>query len=141
MKRREFLGLVGGVIARPFATRPPHSMPAIAAFAAAVIFMLNPTIAEAETPSLKIGLVTCDAWLSNPGYARDGENWVYGFWDGLVQGLGHPNRIGQLPNLDLMLDDVRSNCRGKPSSTLAESASLTFERARQGAFSAPPPGK
>jgi len=43
--------------------------------------------------------------------------------------------------LDLMLNDVRSNCKGKPSSTLAESASLTFERARQGAFSDPPSGK
>ena len=107
----------------------------------AVVIAVGSAPADAQTPAPRIGLVTCESWLSNPAYARDGKNWIYGFWDGLVQGLGHPNRIGQLPNLDLMLDDVRSNCRTKPSSTLAESASLTFERARQGAFSDPPPGK
>jgi hypothetical protein len=118
MKQLEFSGLVAGIV-----------------------MAMSPATAEAQTPNPRIGLVTCASWLSNPAQARDGENWLYGFWDGLVQGLGHPNRIGQLPNLDLMLDDVRSNCKGKPSSTLAESASLTFERARQGAFSDPPSGK
>ena len=122
---------------------PPEqrSMTGVAALAAATIFATSSTTAGAQTPNPQIGLVTCEAWLSNPADARNGENWVYGFWDGLIQGLGHSNRIGQLPNLDLMLDDVRSNCRGKPSSTLGESASLTFERARQGALSTPPPGK
>ena len=104
----------------------------------ALIAVMSPNLAVAATPDFRIGLVTCELWLSNPGIARDGENWAYGFWDGLVQGLGNTGRVGQLPNLDLMLDDVRSNCRSKPSATLAEAASLTFERARQGAFSAPP---
>jgi hypothetical protein len=106
-----------------------------------LIFVLGSTTAEAQTPSGQIGLVTCQSWLSNPAAARDGENWVYGFWDGLVHGLGHPERIGQLPNLHLMLDDVRKNCKDKPLATLATSAALTFERARQGAFTDLPPGK
>ena len=100
--------------------REQRSMLVVAALAAAAVFALSSFTAGAQTPNPRIGLVTCEAWLSNPAYARDGENWVYGLWDGLIQGLGHSNRIGQLPNLDLMLDDVRSNCRGKPSSTLAE---------------------
>ena len=69
----------------PVAARSQRSMTVIAALAAAVIFALSSATAEAETPSLRIGLVTCELWLSNPAYARDGENWVYGFWDGLVE--------------------------------------------------------
>jgi hypothetical protein len=107
----------------------------------ALFLAFSTTAGVAAPQSVRIGLVTCETWLSDPAYARDGENWVYGFWDGLVQGLGDSGQIGQLPNLDLMLDDVRNNCRDKPSSTLAESASHTFERARQGAFSTPPPAK
>ena len=112
------------------------------AWPVALIVVLSSTVAEAaeaSPPDPRIGLVTCEKWLSDAAYRRDGENWVYGFWDGYLQGLGHPGHIGQLPNLDLMLDDVRSNCRDKPSSTLAESASTTLEKARQGVFSAPPP--
>jgi hypothetical protein len=102
--------------------------------AAAVIFTLGSTAGNAETPGFQLGLVKCEAWLANPAAARDGENWIHGFWDGLVQGLGYVNRIGQIPYSDVMLDDVRKTCKDKPSSTLAESAFLTFERMRQGAF-------
>ena len=125
----------------PVATRAQRSIAVVAALAAGVIFTLSSTAAEAETPGSRIGLVTCELWLSDPAYARDGENWVYGFWDGLVQGLGHPSRIGQLPNVDLMFDDVRSNCKNKSTSTLAESAYLAFEKARQGVFSTRPSEK
>jgi hypothetical protein len=81
------------------------------------ILVLSAAAADAETPSPRIGLVTCESWLSNPAYQRDGEIWIYGFWDGLVQGLGISGRIGQIPNLDLMLDDVRRNCKNKPAET------------------------
>ena len=61
------------------------------------------------------------------------------FCDGLHQSLalGQPGDIGELPNVGLMLDDVRSNCKEKPSSTMIESASRTFEKVRQGAFDNP----
>src|SRR5258708_7804539 len=114
------------------------------AWPAALVFVLSAAVARAESPNLYMtGRVTCETWLSNPANERDGENWVYGFWDGLVQSLalGHPGYVGELPNVDLMLDDVRSNCKEKPFSTLAESASRTFEKARQGAFDNPPPAK
>ena len=106
----------------------------MAGVAAAVIFALSSATGGAETPGSRIGLVKCEAWLANPASARDGENWIHGFWDGLVQGLGYVNRVGQIPYPDVMLDDVRKTCKDKPSSTLAESAFLTFERMRQGAF-------
>jgi hypothetical protein len=130
MNRREFPGVLTGV----GAARAQRSVTVAAALAAAVIFTLSSTTGDAETSNSRIGLVKCEAWLANPASTRDGENWIYGFWDGLVQGLGYANRIGQIPYLDLMWDDVRRNCKDKPSSTLAESASLTFERMRQGAF-------
>ena len=106
----------------------------MAGVAAAVIFALSSATGGAETPGSRIGLIKCEAWLANPASARDGENWIHGFWDGLVQGLGYVNRVGQIPYSDAMLDDVRKTCKDKPSSTLAESAFLTFERMRQGMF-------
>jgi hypothetical protein len=130
MKRREFPGVLTGVAA----ARVQRSVTVAAALTAAVIFALSSTTGDAETPGVQLGLVKCGAWLSSPASARDGENWIHGFWDGLVQGLGYVNRVGQIPYPDVMLDDVRKTCKDRPSSTLAESAFLTFERMRQGAF-------
>lgn len=133
--------LTRGVAARPFATGARRSPPLLAVFAAALISTSSATAAKAETPTSRAGLVTCKQWLSNPASVRDGEIWIYGFWDGIVQGFGHPDRIGQIPHSDLMLDDVRNTCKDRPLSTLAESAFLAFERMRQGAFTPLPTGK
>jgi len=130
MKPRKFPGVRTGVAA----ARAQRSATAAAALAAAVIFALSSTTGDAEPSGSQLGLVKCQAWLANPASTRDGENWIQGFWDGLVQGLGYVNRIGQIPYPDVMLDDVRKTCKDKPSSTLAESAFLTFERMRQGVF-------
>jgi hypothetical protein len=134
MTVRQFRGVLTGVAA----ARAQWRVTVAAALAVAVIFALSSTTVDAESSNSRLGLVKCEAWLANPTTTRDGENWVYGFWDGLVQGLGYANRIAQIPNLDLMWEDVRKNCKDKPASTLAESASLTFERMRQGMFYTPP---
>ena len=130
MRGREFPGVLTGVAA----ARAQRSVTVAAALTAAVIFTLSSTTGDAETSGAQLGLVKCQAWLANPAATRDGEKWIHGFWDGLVQGLGYVNRVGQIPYSDVMLDDVRKTCKDKPSSTLAESAFLTFERMRQGAF-------
>jgi len=141
MQRRDFLGVLSGAPARPVLARAQRSaLPLVVALVAGAM-LLSSAGADAETARSRIGLITCESWLSNPAYARDGEHWIYGFWDGLVQGLGYSNRIGQIPDSDLMLDDVRSSCKDKPHLTLAESASHTFERMRQGVFSTGPAGK
>jgi len=130
MRRGEFLG-----------GRTTQSTLVVAALVAALTFTPSSNAAEAEMPTSRTGLVLCEQWLSNPGHARHGEIWIYGFWDGLVQGLGYSGRVGQIPNSDVMLDDVRSDCKDKPRSTLANAASRTFERMRQGVFSPGPTEK
>ena len=73
-----------------------------------------------------IGLKACSNWRATKANIAEGQVWIYGFWSALNLAIDGHNVGEGVDGLDIVAA-VKKTCDARPSTTLYQAATATFE--------------
>lgn len=98
--------------------------------ATACIAILYPCLSYADPDDGPVtfgyGAITCGLSLNTKNSQTGYEGWIMGYWSGLNDGVDKAGRIGASTENNIIIDEVRQECRAFPPHSLRDATLAVF---------------
>ncbi len=74
------------------------------------------------------GTISCATYLNDRSIRINADGWLLGFWTGSNRKSPATHSVGQSTDSRGIVGEVALACRGKPSTTLFDTAKLVYDR-------------